>query len=392
MTLMRVPRHSIPRLSGMHCPVCDQPIPTEKVDQARARLEARELEVSEEVGKRLNEQFAHERTQLEVRAREALERSKQEAAAALQRAAQETVVRETAAREQGTAAARKEAAEMLARAETEKAAAIVRYDALQAQHDGLVERRVAEVTEQLESARTEAVNAIKIQHFEEKQKLTGRLEDLARQLERKSAEERGEGAEVDLFEDLRKEYPRDDIKRVVKGAAGPDIVHDVYHKEKFCGRIIYDCKDRSVWRNEYAIKLREDQNTANAMHAIVSSRVFPAGARQLCEVGGVLVANPARVVALIHLLRRHMIQVEALRLSGQQRDKKTERLYDFVTSDRCVHLFDRIEAHSNDLARLQQKEKKDHETHWRRQDALHRAVHTSFSELRSEMDAIISAA
>ena len=42
------------------CPLCDQPIPNEKAEQVRARLEARERELSEVAATRLKAQFAAE--------------------------------------------------------------------------------------------------------------------------------------------------------------------------------------------------------------------------------------------------------------------------------------------------------------------------------------------
>src|ERR1700692_4506900 len=132
-------------------------------------------------------------------------------------------------------------------------------------------------------------------HFEEPQRLTGKLEDLPRQLERKPANERGEGAEIDLFESLKQELECDLIKRVSKGAAGADIIHDVVHGGKVCGRIVYDAKNRNAWRNEYVTKLRQDQITAEADHAILASLKFPADARQLHVQEGVISATTLSV-------------------------------------------------------------------------------------------------
>jgi len=119
---------------------------------------------------------------------------------------------------------------------------------------------------------------VNAKHFEETQRLTGKVEDLARQLERKTANELGEGAELDLFESLKQEFEGDQIMRVSKGAAGADSIHDVVHRGKICGRLVYDAKNRNAWRNEYVTKLREDQITAQAEHAILSSLKFPADA------------------------------------------------------------------------------------------------------------------
>jgi hypothetical protein len=375
---------------GSQCPVCDQPIPTEKVDQARSRLETREREVSEKVVARLQAQFAKERTQLEAGAHVELERAKREAAVAVEAAAREAIEREIAAREHGAAAARDEASQAVAHAERDKAAALLRYETLRSEHDSILEKRVEEVREAMEATQTDALTAIKVAHFEEKRRLTGHLEQLTRQLERKAADERGEGAEVDLFEALREEFSRDAITRVAKGSPGVDIVHDVFHNDRLCGRIVYDCKDRSSWRNEYSLKLRADQIAAGADHAILSTRVFPAGARQLCELEGVLVANPARVVALVHLVRRHLVQLSTLRLGNEQRVRKTAELYDFIRSETCARMFDTVDRQADDLLRLQEKERREHELLWKRQEALYRTLRKTSADMRSEIDRIIA--
>jgi hypothetical protein len=379
------------RIPGLQCPVCDQPIPTEKADQARSRLEAREREVSEAVGIRLKEQFSREREQVESSMRAELERVQRESALALATAASETLDREIAARDQGAATARNEIQHLLDQAESEKAVALRQYEALQAQQESIVANRVEAMREKMELAGIDTINSIRVQYFEEKQRLTNRLEELARQLDKKSADERGEGAEVDLFEALREEFPRDGVTRVAKGSPGPDIVHDVFHNDRLCGRIIYDCKDRISWRNEYSLKLRADQMAAAADHAILSTRVFPAGARQLCELDGVLIANPARVVALVHMLRRHLVQLSTLRLADEQREGKTSELYDFIRSETCARMFDTMDSHAADLLRLQEKERRGHEIVWKRQQALYRTLRKTSADMRSEIDRIIEA-
>jgi hypothetical protein len=284
------------------------------------------------------------------------------------------------------------AQEKISQAEREKTAAVSRYEVLQANHETLVGQRVNEAREAMDKAKTEAVNAVKAQHFGEKQKLTGKLEELTRRLEKKSADERGEGAEVNLFEALKEEFPRDRIQRVGKGTQGADIIHDVMHNNKVCGRIVYDCKDRSAWRNDYVTKLREDQIAAKAEHAILSSRVFPAGARQLCEQEGVLIANPARVIDLVQMLRRHVVQLSTLRLGNEKRAQKTAALYEFMRSERCAQLFERIDSHADDLLRMQEKEKKDHDALWKKQGTLYRGVQKACGDLCSEIDRIVEAA
>lgn len=378
-------------ISEPHCPLCEQSIPSEMADLVRRRGEERERQLSESVTAGLKEQFTREREQSEANARSTVARLQRESAAAIEVIRKEALRKEAAAREEGATAAKAAAQEEITQANVERAASISQLEALRADHDSIVEQRVEDAREALEAARTEVVNALKVQHFEEKQRLTGKLEELTRQLEQKSADERGEVAELNLFEALKLEFPGDRIQRVEKGAQGADIIHDILHNNRTCGRILYECKNRSAWRNDYVAKLREDQIAAQAEHAVLASRIFPAGARQLCEQNGVLIVDPARVVALAGVLRRHVVQLSTLRLSNEERTRKTAALYDFIRSDRCARLFERVGAQAEDLIKLQEKEKREHDAFWKKQHALYQGVQRACGDLRSEIDSIIEA-
>src|SRR5690242_3356942 len=81
-------------LAGLQCPVCDQPRSSDKADQVRERMEARERAASDAVSARLREQFVSERAQFEASARVALERARTEGAATLEAFKAEAAVRE----------------------------------------------------------------------------------------------------------------------------------------------------------------------------------------------------------------------------------------------------------------------------------------------------------
>ena len=67
---------------------------------------------------------------------------------------------------------------------------------------------------------------------------------MEKQLQKKTANELGDGAEIDLFEALRESFPGDKITRIPKGQAGVDILHEVLYKGESCGKIIVDSKNR----------------------------------------------------------------------------------------------------------------------------------------------------
>ena len=277
-------------------------------------------------------------------------------------------------------------------AEARAAAAETTAKSLQESHETQLNERLQEQREALEADKVAAVNAEKSATFEDRQKLANKVEELQRALEKKTAEELGEGAEINLFEALKAEFDGDRIVRVTKGQQGADILHTIIHNGQECGTIIYDSKNHNAWRNDFVTKLRSDQLSAQADHAVLSSSKFPAGARQLHIQDGVVIACPARVVALIQLVRAHLVQSHTLRMSNAERAQKTAALYSFITSQQCADSFARLDELAESLLEIQTKEVKAHENVWKQQGLAIRAAMKVQAELRNQIDSIIGTA
>src|SRR5436190_21997756 len=69
-------------------------------------------------------------------------------------------------------------------------------------------------------------------------KLQSELADMQRKREGKTANELGEGSEIDLFEQLKAAFEGDRVWRVGKGVNGADVIHEVVHNGKVCGKIV----------------------------------------------------------------------------------------------------------------------------------------------------------
>lgn len=459
-------------LVGDVCPLCDQPIPDERLDEINGRMEAWGRDRENQVTTRLQEQFAREKAEAVAKVQAdgamALEREReettrkvaaardearqlaeaqaqeklaaaehlreaekkalaeklqtaeaaqatavanletltakldqvhQESEAAIARVKEEAAVAAASIRQEAEAAVTAKLQEQIdgierarAEAEAKAAAAGEQVSTVKAEHEEQLVRRLAEQRKALEQARTEAVNAEKSAAFEEKMKLSGKVEDLQRALDKKTAEELGEGAEIDLFETLKAEFEGDRIERINKGQPGADIRHTVIQNGRECGRILYDSKNHNAWRNDFVTKLAADQMADKAEHAILSTRKFPSGARHLHVQDGVLVASPSRVAALVQIVRQHLIQTHTLRMSNHERAQKTAALYEFITSERCGDLLKRIDTHTDDLLDIQVQEKKAHDRVWKRQGELIRSVQKVKVEIGREIDAIIGTA
>jgi len=352
--------------AGDLCPLCEQPIAQ---DLAR-RIELRQQE--------------QQRASLAQARAEAEAKVEQQIAAALAEAnkAAETAMLSRLADFQ----------EKLVEAEQAQLGAQQELAALKAAQDTAVERRVEERAATLKEERDAAVLAERTRSFEETQALRQKLEDLTRKLEGKSAHELGEGSEIDLFEQLRDAFQGDHIQRVPKGVNGADVIHEVVHNGRVCGKIIYDAKNRDSWQNGFATKLKADKLAQAADHAVLSSNKFPKDKSQIHTQDGVIVANPARVLVIAEILREQIVRMHELRASEEAREEKTVALYAFVTSDHFKQLLEQVEAQAGKILELDSKEQEAHRRVWDQRGKLIRTIQKARADLTFEVDRIIGTA
>jgi hypothetical protein len=444
-TQRAIPSISLPllHLAGLQCPVCDQPISNDKADQVRERMEARERAASDAVSARLREQFAGERAQFEASAQVALERGRTESAAALEAFKAEAATRERVAREEAARTTREAAQQqidLLTKANADLRASIdqrieelkqIHEQALTAAQDRVIdaERTKAEIeaaaqhrieaadaakrTAELEAKAAKenhetilsqclqeqreadeknkeaAIRAEQAKIFGERQRLQSTVQALQRQLEKERADVIGEGGELELAEVLKNAFEGDLIRRVPKGTAGADIIHEVIENGKVCGKIVYDSKKRAAWKAEYATKLCQDMVAEGAQHAILSLLKFPSDAKQLDIREGVILANPARVKAIAEILREHIVQTHTLRLSNWEREKKQGELYSYIVSGRFVQHLDAIDTHTHKLLDLDVTEERAHRKVWENRGALLKNLQKAEGNLRTDVGKII---
>lgn len=357
------------------CPWCEQPISHEKFEQIRNRIQAEEREHAAEIA---------------AEAKAQVEKARRDAAAVLKKAKRIAKLEADAARDEGKRAAAAEAALKLAEVQKAKTAAERALASEKGRQETTLAARLQEQRNALEKDKLKAVNSEKAAAFAERQKLDERLQLLQRQLQKKTADELGEGAELDLFEELKAAFPTDEIKRVKRGETGADVIHTIIEKKRTCGSIVYDSKNRTAWRNDYVTKLRRDQLAAKADHAVLACYAFPAGAKQVHVQRGVILANPARVMVLAEILRSQVVQLATIRLSNEARAHKVASLYEFITSDHCTQLFDQVDSLTDAMLELEVKEKKTHDATWKHRGELIRSVQQAHANLVSEIDLIIA--
>jgi hypothetical protein len=377
-------------LAGETCPYCEQPIPNDRAEEIRARYAFKQQQNEAALKARADKQIAEARTELEAAKKVEIEKIQADALAQKTAALEAgKKVAEEAARQkiEALTAAREADALKVTEAEQKRLAAVSQFEALKAQTEVIAAARAAEVRAALEKASAEAMNAKDAQHAEAMQKVSDQLTAMQRRVE--SVE--GEGADIDLFETLKEQFPKDEITRINK-SDGANIIHTVKHNKKECGKIVYDTRNRNIWQTKFATKLHDDMVTAKAMHAILTTSKFPTGFRQIHLCEGVIAANPARALVLAEIIRDEIVRNFSQRVSELDRSKKTTKLYDFITSEQFSNQLDSLDGNDDKLLKLDEEEQKVHKRTWESRHRITTSSQRLHANLRIEVARIVGTA
>lgn len=234
-------------------------------------------------------------------------------------------------------------------------------EARQADH----QKELSRQREVLEKDKERALAVKDSETTTERETLKRQVADLQRKLERKTANELGDGGEVDLYEDLRSAFPEDRITRISKGQPGADIRHQVLHGGEVCGTILYDSKNHKAWRTSFADKLKADQTEEGADHAILSTLRFPEGEQHITTVSDVVVSGPRHVVHIAQLMRRSIVSLHIQGLSLKDRAGKQQDLYKHITSSSFRQQMEELERLNDQIAEIDVEEESRHRRTWK---------------------------
>lgn len=357
----------------------------EKQKQAAAK-KARE-EADQEIKK-----VAAERDQAAKKLKEAQEREPEIRKQAQREIARQKQAAEKKANEDAEAKIKKVAAERDQIAKKLKDAQDREAEVVKKAQEDAEKQRQKDLTEQRQAFEKDKTLSLLKQDAKfnrEREALQKKMQLMDKQLQKKTANELGDGAEIDLFEALRESFSGDRINRIPKGQAGADILHEVLHKGESCGRIIIDSKNRQSWQNGFVTKLRQDQVEAGAEHAILASNVFPAGKKEMCIESAVIVIAPARMVHMVQVLRKAMVAMHVMGLSLKERSSKMTRLYKLVTSESYSGKFSEAGQLARDILELDVQEKKTHDNVWKKRGTLATRINNVLREVETDVAAVI---
>jgi len=223
----------------------------------------------------------------------------------------------------------------------------------------------------------------------EKDDLSKKVAELQRKLDAKGT--RDDGGDVDVYEELRAAFvdKGDRVVRMAEDAGGATIIHEVMYKGVPCARILIDGKLRRNFQASYATNLHDEMVSTNAEYALLATVAFPKDHHDLCEQGGVLLVHPARVVALVTILRRSLVKMHQAKLSTTERENKKATLYKFVTSEACRKKLAEPGRLAEALLKLDVDELAAHERMWEKRGELEKKIQAVMTDVIDDIDAIV---
>jgi hypothetical protein len=287
-------------------------------------------------------------------------------------------------------AIRKDEQRKLAAAEkafdAERAKIIKGIEAAKQEWEKLRRKEIAEIRQILQKDRDAALVKKEAEFARERDALQKKVAQMSRRVG-KSGGDLADGAEIDLYDELRGAFPEDQLSRVKGGT----LVHDVRYKGKSAGKIVIDPKSRAAWQHAFVTKLREVQSDLGADHAIVATPVFPSGQKELFVDAGVIVLAPARVRAMVEVLRKALIGMHVAKLSDAERSDKLGQLFKFITSSGFKRKLAEASALANEALEIDVEEKRAHDNVWKKRGTVLSRIKHVLREIDTDVSAIIEA-
>ncbi len=248
---------------------------------------------------------------------------------------------------------------------------------------------VLQLRESLEKGQKLALYENEQEHTRERERWQKKFADLERQLQHKTSNDLGDATQFHVLDALRNAYPEDRITAIAKGKQGADIRHEVVHKGNTCGKILIDAKNHEGWRYAFVTKLKEDQRAEHADYAILATAEFPSGKKVLCVEEDVIVTGPAQIVSVVGIVRRWLVLMHGLRLTAVEREKKTQQVYEFITSEKFRQQLGRVEEVAAKLGELDVDEQQAHQRVWKKRGQLVVSLNDAHAKIEAEISAII---
>ncbi len=217
------------------------------------------------------------------------------------------------------------------------------------------------------------------------------LEDAQRKANQGSQQLQGEVQELDLEENLKETFPQDDILPVGKGVTGADIQQIVKSKNgRICGVILWESKRTKAWSDEWVEKLKADMRSEKASAGIIISSVLPKDIENgIGFKNGIAVCSYPFAIPVAKMLRDKLIEVAYQKFLSQNKDNKSEMIYEYITGHEFRQQVEALAEVYNEQVIQITKERAAFERIWKSREQQARKILISSANIYGSMQGIV---
>jgi len=219
------------------------------------------------------------------------------------------------------------------------------------------------------------------------------IEDLKRKSEQGSMQTQGEVMELDLETALKRHFPFDEITPVPKGIRGADIIQKVKTSTGHsCGTIIWELKRTKAWKDEWLIKLKDDQREVKAELAVIATEALPKETSSFDLIDGVWVTGYHLAQNLAYVLRESLVNSARIIQSAVGKEEKMEAIYKYLSGPEFPQKVRAVLETTNILKIELSKEKAAMNRLWAKRDKQIDKIFITTAGMYGDLEGIIGAA
>jgi hypothetical protein len=255
-------------------------------------------------------------------------------------------------------------------------------------------RRLQEQVRAARTAQTRAKNeGVRFERARSQRLLAGQNRRIRVLQERIAQLERGRTPQTDglefehkLVARLQREFPKDKI--VHKGQGG-DVLHYVMFSGQTAGIIIYECKRCPSIKSDHVQQAHVAKQTRKAHFAVLVTTGKRRGFTGLCMDRGILIVSPLGTIALVSLLREHLIEMQRSNVAIERRAAIAQELVNFITSPDFKNPIEEIIRTSAQLQDILKNEVRSHQRTWKKRWEYYQVVQWDGSSIQANLRSVL---
>ena len=207
------------------------------------------------------------------------------------------------------------------------------------------------VREQQEKSNIE-YSKLKEEHSIKENNLRTTIEQLQKKVNQGSMQIQGEAGEIAIEKSLKKSFPQDFVEEIKKGEIGADCVLQVKNDRGVeVGNILIESKRTKHFSNTWIPKIKKDMISNNAEIALIVTEAMP---KEIYgrQIEGVWITEFHEYMTLIRGLREALIGIYKQKNIEMHREKKSDKLYNYLTSKEFAQTVEQIISPYIELEKL----------------------------------------